>query len=208
MTEIPGLFPLIAALLALAGALLLVAALVALRRARLWRFGWRTMAGALMLSAGLVLAGLHGYSRLTDEALAATISVRPTGPQRFDATFRFPDGRVAVYPLAGDEIYVDAQILKWKPAANLIGVHTLWSLDRVAGRYRSLEQERASQRTIHPLAAEPLVDLFALRRRFAWLAPLYDAEYGSASYVAVNGPAELELRVSTTGLLIRPAAAR
>jgi len=208
MPEISGLIPVAAALLALTGALLLIAALFALRRARLWRFGWRTLVGALLLSAGLVLAGLHGYSRLTHEALAATISVRPAGPQRFDATFRFPDGRVAVYRLAGDEIYVDARILKWKPAANLIGVHTLWSLDRVAGRYRSLEQERAAARTVHTLAAETPVDLFEIRRRFAWLAPLYEAEYGSASFVAVNGPADLELRVSTTGLLIRPAPAR
>ena len=34
----------------------------------------------------------------------------------------------------------------------------------------------------------------------------FDAEYGSATYVPVAGPAELELMVSTTGLLLRPVA--
>ena len=37
-------------------------------------------------------------------------------------------------------------------------------------------------------------------------APLLDAEYGSASYVAVTRPADLEVRVSTSGLLIREQA--
>ena len=35
------------------------------------------------------------------------------------------------------------------------------------------------------------------------LAPLLDAEYGSASFVPVTRSIDLELRISTTGLLIR-----
>ncbi|MEW6688209.1 MAG: hypothetical protein AB1452_03850 [Pseudomonadota bacterium] len=52
------------------------------------------------------------------------------------------------------------------------------------------------------------MDLFALRRRYAFLEALLDAEYGSATFVPVAGPAELELRVSTTGLLLREAGPR
>jgi hypothetical protein len=58
---------------------------------------------------------------------------------------------------------------------------------------------------VHSLAPDTLVDLFDLRRRYAFLAPFYDADYGSATFVAVSRPAELEVRVSTTGLLIREA---
>ena len=39
-------------------------------------------------------------------------------------------------------------------------------------------------------------------------APLVDAEYGSGTFVSVTRPAELEVRVSTTGLLMREVAAR
>jgi hypothetical protein len=39
------------------------------------------------------------------------------------------------------------------------------------------------------------------------LAPLLDAEYGSASFVPANGGKTYEVRVSTTGLLIREAPA-
>jgi hypothetical protein len=156
--------------------------------------------------AGAVLVGIQGYRALTREDLAARVSVRPTGPQSFAATVRYPDGREAGFQLAGDEIYVDARILKWKPIANVLGLHTGYELDRVAGRYRDVEQERSARRTVYPLGEEKPVDLFGLRRRHAFLAPLLDAEYGSATFVQVAQPAELEVRVSTSGLLIREAA--
>ena len=41
-------------------------------------------------------------------------------------------------------------------------------------------------RTVHSLAPDTPIDLFDLRRRYAFLAPLLDAEYGSATFVAVN----------------------
>jgi hypothetical protein len=58
---------------------------------------------------------------------------------------------------------------------------------------------------VHSLGRERPVDLFGLRQRYAFLAPLLDAQYGSATFVPVTRPAEFELRVSTTGLLIREA---
>src|SRR5262249_10182881 len=146
------------------------------------------------------------YRALTREDLAARVSVRPTGPQSFAATVRYPDGRQSAFVLAGDEIYVDARILKWKPIANVLGLHTAYELDRVAGRYRDTGQEGSAPRTVYALGGAKPVDLFDLRRRHAFLAPLLDAEYGSATFVPVTQPAELELRVSTTGLLIREAA--
>ncbi|HUL41249.1 MAG TPA: hypothetical protein VLV32_05015 [Burkholderiales bacterium] len=202
-------FFIFAVVLGALGAISIIAALVALSRARPLRFALRTLSGLLFLALGALIGtialGMQGYRALTREELAAQISVRPTGPQRFEAAFRFPDGRKAVFSLAGDEIYVDAHILKWKPLGNLLGLHTVFELDRVAGRYRAIEQERAAVRTVYSLSEEKPVDLFGLRQRYAFLAPLFDAEYGSATFVPVTQPAKLQLLVSTTGLLIREA---
>jgi hypothetical protein len=162
---------------------------------------------ALLLFAGLlagtVYLGIQGYRALTREDLAAFLYVKPTGPQRFEATVRFPDGKEARYDLAGDEIYVDARILKWKPMANVVGLHTAYELDRISGRYRAIDDERAKPRTVHELGKSKPVDLFALRKRYDFLGEVFDAEYGSGTFVPVSAPASLELRVSTTGLLIR-----
>ncbi len=206
-------FGLVSIVFGLLGALLLLSGLAALIRLRPFRFVGRTIFALLLLAVGALAAtiaiGTHGYTAFTREDVAATLLVQPTGPQRFTATVRFPDLREVKFELAGDEVYVDAQILKWKPIANRFGLHTAYELDRIAGRYRSIEHERAATRTMFPLARDKPLDLFDLRRRYTFLAPLLDAEYGSASYAAVSQPAEIELRVSTTGLLMReikPAA--
>lgn len=199
----------VAAVLALAGVLLVLGGLVALVRLRPFRFALRTLAGLVLLSisalAAMVSLGMAGYRALVHEEVAATVSVQPVGPQRFAAIVRLADGRVETYQLAGDEIYVDAHILKWKPIANLFGLHTAYELDRIAGRYHALADERAAPRTVHALSAERRVDLFSLRRRYPMLAPIVDAQYGSATFVPVTEPMKFEVRVSTTGLLIREA---
>lgn len=195
-------------LLGAIGFLLVLAGVVALIRLRPLRATVRILAGALALAlgslAGTIAVGVQGYRALTHEELAARIDVKPTAPQRFVATFHYPDGRVASYVISGDAIYVDAHVLKWKPWANMLGLHTAYELSRVAGRYNDVEQERSAPRSVHTLAEERPVDLFALRRRYAWLEPLLDADYGSGTFVAVDASKTLELRVSTTGLLLRP----
>lgn len=192
------------------GALLVLAGIAALWRARPLRFVLRTLVGLLLLAigsaAGTLAIGTQGYLALTHEALAARIAVQPTGAQRFAATLHLPDGRTLQYDIAGDEIYVDAHVLKWKPIANIVGLHTAYELDRLAGRYRDVEQERNAPRTVYSLAPVRAIDLFSLRRRHAFLGTMLDADYGSASFVPVNRPAEFELRVSTTGLLLREAS--
>lgn len=191
------------------GSILVIAGVVALFRWRPMRFVFRTLVGLLLLALGMLFGGLaigiRGYQALTREEVAARILVRPTAPQSFTATVRYPDGRSQVFDLAGDEIYVDAHILKWKPIANVIGLHTAYELDRIAGRYQAIEQERSAPRTVYQVREERPVELFRLRQRYSFLAPLYDAEYGSATFVQVKEPTELEVRVSTSGLLMREA---
>ena len=207
LTNAP-LFP-FAVLFGLVGAVLVIAAIVSFIKLRLPQSAIRMVAGLLLLAlgtlAGTISVGMMGYRALTREDVAARIVVKPAGPQRFIATFHFPEGREATYELAGDEIYVDAHILKWHPYANMIGLHTAYELDRVAGRYQAIKDERDAKRTVHALARNKPVDLYALRRRHEFLAPAFDAEYGSATFVPVTRPAELELWVSTTGLLMREA---
>src|SRR6266568_4661343 len=170
-----------AAVLASLGAFLVLAGLIALFSLHPLRFVTRTLLGLLLISLGVlegtITVGIQGYRSLAREELA------------------------------GDEIYVDARILKWHALANLLGLNTAYELDRVGGRFRAIEQERSASRTLHALGQEKPLDVFDLRKRYTFLAPFLDAEYGSATFVQVTEPAELELRVSTTGLLLRPAAA-
>jgi hypothetical protein len=201
-----------AALFALA---FFVLAFVSVRRRRWLRLSAQLLiALALLAVAGLFATigiAVQGYRALTHEEVAAVIVTEPLGPQQFRAHFRFADGREADYRLAGDALYVDGRVLKWKPIVNFLGLHTAYELDRVAGRYESLADEQARARTVQRLAADKPLDMFSLRQRYAILAPLLDAEYGSATFVPAGEPQRHELRVSTSGFLMRrlePSAAR
>jgi hypothetical protein len=198
----------IAGVLALLAIVFAVAGGRALRGGRVLALGARTLSALLFLAIAALCVALvgatQGYRALTREEVACEVRVEPTGGQSFRAHFVFPDGHEAVHSLAGDQLYVDAHIIKWRPWANMLGLHTAYELDRVGGRYASLDDERDKPRTIASIGTPKPLDLFDLRRRYAALALLADAEYGSATFVDVRSPAVLEVRVSTTGLLVRP----
>ena len=160
---------------------------------------------SVSLLCGTISVATQGYRALTHEELAATVDITKTGHQRFKVRFYFPDNRESEFELAGNELYVDAHILKWKPLANIFGLHTFYELDRVAGRYASLKDEKTKPRTVYELSHKKPVDLFDLRSRYTFLAPFLDAEYGSATFISVNKAKKVKVLVSTTGLIIRTA---
>jgi len=193
---------------ALISAVFTVMALVAVRRRRVIGTAMAMLLGLLCLTlaalAGSVSLATHGYRALTHEVVAARVATRVTGPQQFTATFTFADGRRSSFELTGDAIYVDALVVKWHPWANLLGLHTAYQLDRVGGRYDRLEDEQTRPRRVYPLAPPNPVDMFQLARFLARFGPVVDAEYGSATFVSARQPTDLELRISTSGLLFRP----
>jgi len=207
LLEMPAPLVVLAVVLALLAVVLLAGGLAALRH-RHWLGGLTAglMAALLFSLAALAAAislGVRGYRALTHEEVAATVRMEPTGPRQFRTTVTLADGRLLMFDLAGDALYVDAHILKWRPIANVLGLHTAYELDRIGGRYDELDDERVRARTIHTLATDKPVNAFDLARRFRLLAPLVDAEYGSATFVGAQRAAVLEVRVSTSGLLIR-----
>jgi len=194
---------------ALLAALLVAVAIATFRKRRILGGLGALLVGLLCLSlAGLAAAvaiGVQGYRALTHEEVAAIVRTEPLGPQHFRATVLLPDGRTGQFNILGDAFYVDAHILKWKPLVNLLGLHTGYELDRVGGRYNALQDEQQRPHTVFPLGPARTVDVFAfVRRHPRVLAPLVDAEYGSGTFVGAEHPARFEVRVSTTGLLIRP----
>ncbi|HET7250934.1 MAG TPA: hypothetical protein VFI79_13875 [Gemmatimonadales bacterium] len=196
---------------ALIGALLVALAVWAGKRRKLLHSIVSVLTALFCLALAGVFAsvtiGIHGYRALTAEEVAAVVQTEPVGPQHFRATVTTPDGRVGQFDILGDALYVDARILKWKPVVNILGLQTAYELDRVGGRYNSVPDERRRPHTVFPLGQDHFVNVFGfVHRHPRILAPLVDASYGSGTFISVARPARYEVRVSTTGLLIRPVS--
>jgi hypothetical protein len=194
-------------LFAILSLLFLIITLLAIKKRKIFA----SLAGILLvllmisLSAlcGTIGIAVQGYRALTREDVAATVRIEPIGPQQFKAIVLLPDGSQKTFSLAGDELYVDAHILKWKPWVNILGLHTSYELDRVGGRYTVLADESTKPRTIYSLSLDKPINMFELRRKFSILNPLLDAEYGSATFINTNTSEYFKVMVSTSGLLIR-----
>src|SRR5690606_34057560 len=116
--------------------------------------------GGGFLAAGVaaILLGLNvqSYARLTHERPVATITLSQIQPQFFEATLTQPqtatgEASTAVYPVHGDEWRIEAQVLRWKPWANILGLNTQYRLDRLSGRYQDTRQELTAVRSVHDL---------------------------------------------------------
>lgn len=212
----------------LIGLALLVRGLGALFRGRAVGGLLGTAAGGGLLAAAAIAALLgldvQTYARLTYERPVATIETRRLGPQYFEATVMQPargENAPAVsnlYPLHGDEWRIEAQVLKWKPWANVLGLDAQYRLDRLSGRYRSIEQEINAPRSVHPLAGGDAgpdwlpwrISAWDLARRYRRHVDAVDTLYGGAAYMPMADGARYEVWITQSGLVARPvnAAAR
>lgn len=203
-----GIVLIVLAALVLLGLIFWFLVLFSLKRKRYFQSFASLLAGLVfILSAALVTviaAGMKGYQALTREDLAALIYITPLGNQHFQARIVRPNACDTTLFIAGDELYIDARIIKWKPFANLVGIHTYYCLDRVGGRYHDIRDETTKVRTLYSLAGPMrLWDIFSLVKNFAFLAPFLDTQYGSAAFTSPEKESVLRVKVSTSGLLIR-----
>jgi hypothetical protein len=193
---------------ALAGLLLLFAAVRRVRRRRIFGGMLTGVSGLVLLllsaCAALIAANLVTYQRLSFEQPAGELQLSRTGPREYSAVLTYPAGERATFALQGDEWQVDARVLKWHAFANLVGFDTAYRLERISGRYTRIEDERAQARTVFALNPPQRIDPWELAHRYrAWL-PWLDAVYGNATFLPMADGALYEIKVSQSGLIARP----
>ena len=195
--------------LALIGVLLSISAVRNLRRRRLARafFGAVCTLLLVFVTAGGVLlsANLAGYHRLAAEQPAGRLRFTAVGYHQFNGVFTTPSGERTDFALRGDEWQIDARILKWRAFANLVGFDTAYRLERISGRYTSVDDERNQPRTVYPLNPPERIDVWELLHRYQTWLPGFDALYGNATYLPMADGALYDISVSQSGLLARPA---
>ncbi len=158
----------------------------------------------LSLATVAVLAGMNilTYQRLRFEQAVATLSFSQSGPQVYQAQIRMADTQLThTFTITGDEWQMDARVVIWQPMANLFGLDALFRLERLAGRYHSLTQARSQLPSVHDMHGSDWVDFIALIKH---LPSGMDVQFGSSAYMPMADQARYELRLTQTGLIVRP----
>lgn len=204
---------------ALAALTLLLTLAQAWRSHRHWRARRRLRAGLrgvlalLGLALTLLLGGaglsLRDYRLLTAETPVATLQATRLAPQRWQVRLRLADGRVRRAQLDGDDFRIEAQVVKWTPAALIFGdAPPLYRLDRLSGRYEDIGQARQAPHTVVALGTRHAFDLWRLKRQFPRWLPGVDAVFGSGAYLPLVDGGRYRIRLMRSGaLVVRPADA-
>ncbi len=176
-----------------------------------WVFGWlRGMVGLSLLALAvlLVLAGLDllSYKQILNEKPILTISFERQGEQQFKSTLSYIDqGLEEAYDIHGEQWQIDARVIRWRGIIQLLGAKPGYRLDRISGRYYSLEDERRKTRSVHTLtSSEYGLDMWAWVQENGRFLPLFDAVYGSATYLPMEDGAIYQVSLSASGLVATP----
>lgn len=210
LVNISGISLLTPALIsALLGLLLLLLGISRIRNRRIIAGGMGGLLAILFLSLGVILLlggiNLHTYQRLTYETAIARIEFHQSAPQQFLAVLQIAGQESGhSYKLTGDEWQIDARILKWRAPAILAGLDVRYRLERLSGRYRSIEQERTGPRSVFALSVDPGLNLWRMLGKLQSWIDWVDTWYGNSVYMPMTDRAEFEVILTQSGILARP----
>lgn len=205
---------LVPAFVALVGVLSLIGGLGSLFRLRFvsgtmrFLFGGVLLAGAAVV--GLIGLNLQTYARLTHERLAAEVTLRQTGPNAYTATVSPADADGILqastdYELTGDSFRMEADVITFKPWANILGVDALYRFDRIQGRWDREEDEIASPPKPYSMRTdEPGINVFELPLGANNPFRRADAEFLNGVAVPMADGAVYQVFMSQRGLIPRP----
>ena len=175
-----------------------------------WLLAWlRGMTGLLLLViAGvmvLIAIDLNSYRQLQQEQTIATLSFSRDDEQFYTVTLVNGEGAEQQFELMGDLWQLDARLLQWHPNLLRLGFRTGYKLDRISGRYLSLQDEQLRPRTVYELASsESALDTWQWLHDYGKRLQLIDAQYGSATYLPMADGALFSVSLGSGGLVARP----
>lgn len=197
---VPLILMLVCLILVVGGAIILIR--------QTWIVQWlKGTAGLVLIGAAayfsLFALNLFSYHELKEGRAIATVSFRGNGEQAYIASVSQPDGSSRDFELMGDLWQIDARIVRWKGLLALFGFAPGYELDRIQGRYLSLEDERSLERTVYRISTEQVgFDVWA--GAYDGWSMLVDARYGSATYLPMVDGAIFEVRLENSALVGHP----
>jgi hypothetical protein len=162
------------------------------------------VAGTVLLLVG---SNLYTFHRLTDESPIAELRFRKTGLQEYEATIASGDFcHPEKHLLYGDQWRMDAQFLKWRSWANLLGFDSMYRIERLAGRYLDVQEENTGRHLSYNLYPEEQLDLLFIMDSYNGRLSPVDTLYGSSVYDVMQEDVLYRVYRTQSGLLVRKTA--
>lgn len=162
----------------------------------------------LLSAAALFLACfIQSYQSFTRKELVAVVRCMPledeinTMRMEIDFVDNPEISGIREFLLKGDQWAVEGDIIKWDDWANLLGIHTMYRLTRVRGRYLNVREEIKNAPTVYGLVEN--------EEDWQWLynygpkLPFVTAVYGNTVFTYPSEKNTFEVYVTTSGFTVR-----
>ena len=104
------------------------------------------------------------------------------------------------YLVYGDMWQVDLKVLSWNKIISYLGIDTLYSLDRLNGRYKDIEDELTKERSIYSLKSDSINDIAWPYALVLLEITLVRSFYGASVYAPMANQAEFSVYLTNTGI--------
>ena len=108
-----------------------------------------------------------------------------------------------VFLLNGDQWALEGDILKWDDWLNFAGIHTMYKLTRVRGRYVDFEDEMNQKRSVFSLVEREDDPRWRWLYKYGHRLRFVDAVYGNTVYTYPLQDNAFEVYVSTSGFTVK-----
>ncbi|WP_412557789.1 hypothetical protein [Thalassospira sp. MIT1370] len=153
---------------------------------------------ALVASMGLTVLT---YVRLSDEKPIAALYFEAVGPDVFTAHLASDDPGVSgSYEIFGDQWRIDAEFIKLKPWANVMGMDARYQLVRFEGRYRDVQKQNTAPYRAYELGVGDALDLVNYLAEWNFLV---DTDFGSSAFTDIAERTVYTVYRGQSGILIR-----
>jgi len=170
---------------------------------RLLKYSFGSLIVGASAVAGLGGLNLYTYHRFSEESPVATLTFEAVGDLSYLVTITPVDQLPKQLQLDGDEWQLDVRMIKWTDWLTFLGESPLYRLDRLSGRYISIEDARSKGLTMHSLTEASGLDVWSFARKAGDWLPGVDAAYGSSVYLPMSDGLSYQVSISRTGLLAR-----
>lgn len=153
-------------------------------------------------------AFLQSYTAFTRRELAATVHCTPVrGTEDVMilnlATIESSQPTsIHRYRLRGQQWSIEGHILKWDDLLNFIGLHTMYKLTRVRGRYLRTDDEMNKPATVYSLVADEEDPRWRWLYEYGARLPFVEAVYGNTVFTFPSETKTFGIYVTTSGFMI------
>jgi hypothetical protein len=163
---------------------------------------------AVSLTMLLLGAFMQSYTAFTRRELVATVRCTPVRGT-LDvmilnlATIESPQTAfIHRYRLRGQQWSIEGHILKWDDWLTFIGLHTMYKLTRVRGRYLRVEDEMNKPATVYSLVTDEEDPRWRWLYEYGARLPFVQAVYGNTVFTFPSENKTFGIYVTTSGFMI------